>query len=468
LASGSYLYAAEANFGLIIYDITDPAQPLVASDPSFPAVGWGFEVAKQGNTLFLVGNTIIGTDELHAIDVSNPYNPVYRDGYDTSGGGDGVIVQGQYAFVASRTAGLKVVNIANPSNLLGVGSLSPAGCNWWGIKPVNSNYAAVTDQYQGVYFINITNPAAPAIAGSLSSLSYLGDVYAFGQYAWVGSVGQGSLLLDISNPASPQVLSRRLGFRFIQEISVTGDYALVAGKENGCALLKLASPSSHEVLGSLPSYSSALSAWLNWPYAYVADYNAGLKIYSVEIPASPVAVGAYAGTGYASVVRGFGNYAAVINGSTLEILDISVPASPAAIGSYGLSSASSLELWGQYAVLGNSLGLKIFNLTNPTSPAEIASLSVGSISHALGTGHYLVAGGGAPDRLLLYDISAPALPQELDTLLLSAAVNKVALLDDYALVATADGVHCYRITPAGKLQESAPYGVSSSFPALAA
>ncbi len=140
--SGSFAYVADGDSGLRIMDISDPTVPVEVSNvPS----QYAFDVAVSGNYA-----CVADSNHVQIIDVSNPTAPVEAGSYDTPGVAWHVTVSNDYAYVASRSGGLRVLDLSDPA------------------APVESGYYDTPGEAQGV-----------AAAGTVA---YVADLDYFGIY----------------------------------------------------------------------------------------------------------------------------------------------------------------------------------------------------------------------------------------------------------------------------------------------
>jgi hypothetical protein len=91
---------------------------------------------------------------LRVIDVSNPTNPREVGFFDTPGTARGVYVSGNYAYVADAGAGLRVIDVSNPTNPREVGFFDTPDFAW-GVY-VSGNYAFVSDMSGGLFILRFT------------------------------------------------------------------------------------------------------------------------------------------------------------------------------------------------------------------------------------------------------------------------------------------------------------------------
>jgi hypothetical protein len=84
-------------------------------------------------------------------------------GYHTSGYAEGVMVLGNYAYVADGLAGLHIIDVSNPSSPVRVGGYDTSGYAF-GVA-VSGNYAYVADSSGGLVILRVANVAPVADAG---------------------------------------------------------------------------------------------------------------------------------------------------------------------------------------------------------------------------------------------------------------------------------------------------------------
>ena len=128
-----YLYVANKEAGLKIYDISNIAAPsLVYLIPTllFDTLDV-INVSQSGNFLFLaLGNTFTNPQKggIAIVDVTNPLAPVVTDYYvvpASSSGGGIVKVEGNYAYLGAMQSGLVVLDVSNVNNIQFVSQFIP-------------------------------------------------------------------------------------------------------------------------------------------------------------------------------------------------------------------------------------------------------------------------------------------------------------------------------------------------------
>jgi hypothetical protein len=107
------LYAAIFRGGLAVIDLSNPADPRWVG--GFETSGVASSVAVSGRYAYVVG----GYSDLEVIDVSNPASPQRVGSYDISGEARGVAVSGDYVYVAGSMAVSVPWGVAWESRLAG-------------------------------------------------------------------------------------------------------------------------------------------------------------------------------------------------------------------------------------------------------------------------------------------------------------------------------------------------------------
>ena len=142
-----------------------------------------------------------------------------------------------------------------------------------------------------------------------------------------------------------------------------------------------------------------------------------------------------------------GNYVYIVrNGGTpnFAIVNISNPASPSLSGSLTLSGTpTNIAVSGNYAYItstNNAQELQIINISDPSSPNQIGNYNASGNSDGLGiyivgTTAYLTRATGSGNEFFTINISNPAIPTLLGSLLTSQGFNEVVVMGNYAYAA---------------------------------
>lgn len=137
-----YAYTAEADSGVGIYNIADPSYPVKAA---------AYDDAPNPTCVFYSDGMVYVTDHyegLLILDVTDPANPLLRGTYEFDQAYD-IFVAGDTAYVAARRYGLMVFDVSNPfaPQLIG-GFEDPGYC--WGVTVENDTVFALSTNAGGL------------------------------------------------------------------------------------------------------------------------------------------------------------------------------------------------------------------------------------------------------------------------------------------------------------------------------
>ncbi len=404
--SGDYAYidGGNGNGTLFIVDVSNLSSPVIVGE---------CHGMWQGHGLQVVGDFAYVTDgnSLNVIDVSSPANPVLL-GFIGWPGGNAVDVQivDTLAYVADGSLGLRVVNVAVPTNPTLIGSCETT--EYANGIAVSGDHALVADGLGGLQIIDISSPAAPFLVSSVlptNAWGWFRDVAVLGDFAFIVGNGCGLLAIDISQPSLPVTVGE-YSVGDAMAVSVAGSHAYVAN-EDGLQIVKVANPVPFALVGTIDTPGDAMRVDVAGSYAYVADGNEGLQIIDVTDHSAPLSVGGYDTPGYAYDVDVFGNYALVADRSSgLQIIDITVPSAPVLAGNYQPLDAYQVRTVGNLAyVAGGDGGLFIIDLSVPSAPSFVGqyAANVGLGIDVVGNTAYLTT---EHEGMLIIDVSTPSTP----------------------------------------------------------
>jgi len=239
-ATSYYLYIADGDIGLEIWDV---------SNPVFPTKVGNCDTPGKANGVFVHGQYAFIADwdgYLRIINVSDPYNPQEIGHCDLPNIAINVYISGSYAYIADDYAGLRIVDISNPTSPFEVGNYVP-GSSVRGVY-VSGSYAYLTCWSTiGLRIIDVSNPMNPYEIGSSAALSYGHNVCVSEPYAYLvceGYVNPGFAIIDISDPTAPQEIGHYTIGPDAHDVVVFGNYAYVAERRFGSYVIDISTPSN--------------------------------------------------------------------------------------------------------------------------------------------------------------------------------------------------------------------------------
>ena len=217
--SGRVAYAAVDFYGLGILDVADPSAPTLLATVEIP--GQALSVSLAGSTV-VVANRLSG---LEVVDVSDPTAPVAKGSYFADGYAIQVETEGRFAYVADTPEGIVIVDTSasgepdaeslqgttEPPGALAVTRLPDTGATIAGVMSTSSLFE----------LFDVSDPTAPAAVGThrlrgsspdrsmIAGAPGAAHVAIDGSLAFITSAFPPFVLevLDLSDPAHPHVVA---------------------------------------------------------------------------------------------------------------------------------------------------------------------------------------------------------------------------------------------------------------------
>lgn len=275
-----------------------------------------------------------------------------------------------YAYLAADEAGLRIVDVSNPSAPTEVGSYLPP-LRGLANKPLSRSGPEAPNY--------LYSRGARAVVVETASKAG-GPVYAY-----VAAQGAGLRIVDVSNPAAPA----EIGFYEMPGdaigIAVANDYAYIAAFEAGLRIIDVAQPTAPVEVGSLSRDQEwFLGVVAVGHHVYTAEgfchdlvgCPGFMKVVDISNPISPTVAWHERLGGIMTHIVEAGDYVYMI-GSSLRIMDVTDPAHPAVLSrlnpdNYGFYSIAASK--GYIYLAAGEAGLRIMDVSNPASPAEVNML----------------------------------------------------------------------------------------------
>jgi hypothetical protein len=125
---------------------------------------------------------------------------------DLSGDALGCDVAGEFAYLATGSSGLQIVDVSNPGSPVLAGSVDTPGTAT--AVTVVGFFAYVADQLSGLQLIDVSNPQSPLIRGSFDTPGSARAVAVAGTLAYVADFWPGLAIYDVSGRLVRTLLSR--------------------------------------------------------------------------------------------------------------------------------------------------------------------------------------------------------------------------------------------------------------------
>lgn len=199
--AGGYAYVADWFYGLRVYDVSNPASPVLVG--SLETGGYPSGVAVAGDRAFIAEGTDGGN--LRVIDISNPANPTLLGTISTSKALD-VEVRDGLAYVADQEVfgpgGLRIFDVSDPANITPVGAYE--GCPQARDVALVGNLAVLACSYDYFQIVDVSTPSAPM---HLATVEAPGQASAWSVATWEGHAAlghdEGVIVVSLANPEAP-------------------------------------------------------------------------------------------------------------------------------------------------------------------------------------------------------------------------------------------------------------------------
>ncbi len=275
--SGTLCLLAASQGGLVLVDVSDPANPehLSTAETSYPAMGCAYVASDS------LAFAAIGAQGIYVYDVSDLENPVWQsngqgiftrdvvtrevtpgdyhevltaDGYglkaqecywyesletwyfrqasDEGGSGvaRGICLHGNLALLAIEELGLSIYDVTDVRNVLYLGGVDTPG----EARAVAAagDYAYVADWRKGLQVVGIADPDSLKIVASADMDGLADGICYYDGKVYVAAHTGGLLVFDVSDPTNPRAAGS-LETPFANDVFVTDSYVYVADRDWG-------------------------------------------------------------------------------------------------------------------------------------------------------------------------------------------------------------------------------------------
>jgi hypothetical protein len=244
--NGQFVYIADINDGLSVYDISDPSDLMELGRIEKPQ---GMtDVAESGNFAYVSMQDHEKPENrgMLVYDVSDPSQPIQVGFVNTDHSSSAVAVQGNYAYFlelpqlgeTDQLSDLIIFDISDPTSPVEAGRVDIAiNARTALCIEVDGNYAYIGDQEQGLRIFDISNPATPVEVGSPPDIRMVLDLAVEGDKVFTASYAYVTVV-DVSDPANPVLEDYYTSSGLSMGIDAVGNTIYIADFDGGLAVLK--------------------------------------------------------------------------------------------------------------------------------------------------------------------------------------------------------------------------------------
>lgn len=426
--TGNYAFvgtlASPNDFGIEIYDISDPSQPIHSGSAIDDRIEY---ISIADTTAFAIAYS---PTTIYALDISNPQSPSTIGSLSVPGGFDSAVHNGTTLYVSTFSSGslergVYVIDVSDPTAMIQTDRLAYNGLpgQMAFLNDTLFHYASTT----GLSVFDCTNPTSPKLLTVYEEPSFGNLFVADDNLLYANCNGDQVCALDVSDPAAIQVLGE-IDMPFILDYDRDGNTGYSGGYE-GLFVFDIANPTNPIPLGSIDSPTEAESVTAHDGLVFLAGPGNGLDILDInhtraspllsQIPPRPgrisnISERAIARHGDTVYLWHTGSRSL---GDELLRIDVSDPANPAVLGAVPLR-ATDIQFRDQHVHIvfpSHSDGYSIFNVQDPNTWNLVGSLNLPGWDLELRDQMAFMA-GDHNSTLVVVDISDPANPSQIGSL----------------------------------------------------
>lgn len=224
---------------------------------------------------------------LQIYDVTNPASPILMGSCDTPGFARDIAIRGDYAYVADGANGIQIINIDDPANPFIVTdyiAYDRANC-----VTIRDNYLYIgygQESWYGMQIVDISTPTHPQLIGNFAASDVVYRISLFNDCAYLAA-NSAIYILNIDNPAAPELIAEYPLPEHVYDVAVNNCYAYIADGENGLKILDVANPSTPVFLSEYTDLGDILDVHISNGFAFVADFENGLQVIDITNPNEP-------------------------------------------------------------------------------------------------------------------------------------------------------------------------------------
>lgn len=273
LVTPNYSFYNDDGYGVLLFDITQPKRPALASRLNGPSKG-GF--ALHGSTLYW-GNSYA----IRMVNIADPKNPIPMK----------AIPSFTHDLLDLTNSETHLYSLENWPGQIGVYKFDSDA----GAIPIKAIQNAEMDNLQsisvygnlllgnswGVKFFSLSDPENPTYLGRYDSPHLARHTLVEGNLAFVASGSGGLTILDISNPSTPQLKGSFVTPGLALRLAKKDHYIFIADGSSGVQIVDVSDPTKPILKSNLPSKTvggNAISLGIHGTYLHV---DAGPNAYEV-------------------------------------------------------------------------------------------------------------------------------------------------------------------------------------------
>ncbi|MBU1049943.1 hypothetical protein KKG90_07985 [Candidatus Bipolaricaulota bacterium] len=273
--TGTYFLEISSTNGAGIYQLSVSSTLQLESIATYNPSGYSLDIAIVGDMAYLV----VGTKGLLILDVSDPADPFEVGSHSTNGYAQAVAVSDHTAYVANRSEGVTLIDVSDPSRPVQIGVFDTPGSAH--SITIYNDLVLISDQRGGLQIARIQSDRALVAVSAIDTKGYPAAIAIADPYALVAVGDAGIEIIDLSNPNTPASIGHLDLSGDASDIAVYGHLAYVATGYRGVRIVDVAIPAVPVEVGWISTTGEAIGVLISGSTLFVAEKTAGMSAYSL-------------------------------------------------------------------------------------------------------------------------------------------------------------------------------------------
>lgn len=428
----NYLYIANDQFGLRIFDISNINNPKEIGSLQLPGIT--HRIKLYNNHIY----TANYSEGVRIVNVEDPHNPVEVAFYRTGAMVMNIALKENYLY-STQYSNIDVCDISNPSDPVFVKRLDTSVWCWDLTVKDNYIFAQCWDRYLGSFLLSCSikdpgNPIIKSVADVEGVILGLTDTLAFVlQYGMVR-------IVSITNPDSIFTLSEFDTYGYKEHIKTLDDLIFIADAYNGLLVIDPTDFNNPVYIKRFSSPGTTEDLIVEDNYVYMSNH--GLRIIDISDPSNLSVIGSFTTHYGTDKINKDGDLIFLIdwNIGGARIISINSINDPKEIAQIIINQGIiSLATFNDYIYLSQGDSLGIWSIVDPTSPAHVTTLPLQGYCSELLVKDSLLITCQDPGGIIIYNVSNPSDPILISSLETNLPVIELTTEGDYILGGTPNG-----------------------------
>jgi len=282
-------FLADQNNGLVVMDVSVPANPVLAGE--FKTGGDIYSIVVHNNHAYVV-------DSFHSLwylNITNPSMPAEVGSSGRIGAGEDIVMQGKYLYFAYG-GGLQIFDTTNPVQLLPIANLNKISKVYQ--ITLFDHYALLAQHGDGLRIMDISTPHSPIEVCRYDTPGSTFDLVGKDHFLFVADYNNGLIVLDMADLAQPAKIDSFRAGSSILSLAQKENYLLLGTANDGVRVLDITDPANVKEVSSVQTAGYPREMVVQDTLLYIASYYGSLEVITIKDPLNPKKLGYYRTGGY--------------------------------------------------------------------------------------------------------------------------------------------------------------------------